>query len=403
VSETVARRALHIVAKVGRRSFGLGSLAIDMVRYQNTEGLPASIWCVDSAEEVAWATKSFGLSPVCIRRFEAPRYGFLGYSPQMEREVQHVPDSERPKVVHQHSIWSGLSRVTLQWRQRYRTPIVLAAQGALEPWCLRKSRWKKRLALVGYESANLDGASCLQACGEHEVGSYRDFGLRNPIALIPNGISESWLNSPVDPKAFRRNHGIPEGVRIALFVSRITPKKGLPMAIKALYGLRRQFQGWLFVIAGIDEFGHQREVEELTQRLGMKTSVRFIGPVHGEDKRNAFAAAELFLLPTHSEGNPMVVLEALGASVPVITTKGAPWRDLVRYECGWWTDVSVESIGEALADALVKPAADLAFLGQRGCDLVRRDYNWSEIARKTIHLYDWLGGQGARPEFVHVV
>ena len=396
-------KVVHLVPAVGRHSFGIGALAVDLMRYQNAEGLAASIWCIDTLEEVAWVNQSLGLSTNWIRRFEPCRYGFAGYAPRMEREVRRVCDDDRPKVVHLHGIWTGLSRVALKWHERRSTPVVVAAQGALEPWALRKSHWKKKLALVGYESKNLHGASCLQACGEQEIASFREFGLRNPIALIPNGVAESWMKDPGDPTAFRRRHSIPDGTRIMLFVSRITPKKGLPMAIEALHGLRYQFQGWQFVIAGINEFEHQHEIQELTRRLGLEDIIRFIGPVHGDDKRNAFAAAELFLLPTYSEGNPLVVLEALGARVPVITTKGAPWRDLIRYGCGWWTDISTEAIGTALADALGMPASELAALGHRGFDLVNREYNWSEIARKTIRLYDWLAGEASQPEFVNVI
>jgi glycosyltransferase involved in cell wall biosynthesis len=398
-----AGKVVHLVPGVGRQWFGLGAVAVDLMRYQNAEGMNASIWCVDTADEIARVNQSLGLSAAWIRRFEPCRYGFVGYSPRMEREVRCVRSDDRPMVVHLHGIWTGLSRVALKWRERLRTPVVVAAHGALEPWALQRSHWKKKLALAGYESSNLHGASCLQASGEQEICSYREFGLRNPIALIPNGVAESWTKVHGDPAAFRRRHGIPDGTRIMLFVSRITPKKGLPMAIEALHELRRQFQGWLFVIAGIDEFQHQQEVEALTRRLGLVDMIRLIGPVYGDDKRNAFAAAELFLLPTLSEGNPLVVLDALGAGVPVITTKGAPWRDLVRYGCGWWTDISTEAIGRALGDALIMPAAELATLGRRGIDLVIRDYTWSEIARKTIRLYKWLADGGAQPDFVNVI
>jgi glycosyltransferase involved in cell wall biosynthesis len=126
-----------------------------------------------------------------------------------------------------------------------------------------------------------------------------------------------------------------------------------------------------------------------------------VGPLHGQDKRDAFAAADLFVLPTHSEGSPMVVLEALGAGVPVLTTKGAPWADLVRHGCGWWTDISAGGIHDALRDALALSGTAWAAAGQRGRYLVAQKYSWAEIASKTIRLYGWLEGRVPTPDFVH--
>ena len=383
---------------IGRGSFGLGSLAVDLVIHQNLQGLRSSLWCADSREEIAWVVRTSGLQGDRIRRFRG-HFGKLLYSPEMENEVGKSAANDPPSVVHQHSLWTSLSRVTTRWKS-HGVPTVVSAQGTLDAFAFSKSRWKKRLAMLAYERQNLHRASCLQACGDREIANYRDMGFKNPIALLPNGISKKWMNSLGDPAAFRAKHGVPQDVRILLFISRITPKKGLPMLIEALGGMKQHLREWIVLIAGVDEFGHQAEVEKLIHRHDLERCVRLIGPVYGDDKRNAYAAADLFVLPTHSEENPMVVLEALGAGVPVVTTKGAPWRDLLRYQCGWWTEVSTDAIGQALADALLSPQSALAAMGLRGLELVGRSYEWSQIAHQTIRLYAWLGGRGPQPEFV---
>ncbi len=99
----------------------------------------------------------------------------------------------------------------------------------------------------------------------------------------------------------------------------------------------------------------------------------------------------------------MVVLEALGAGVPVLTTKGAPWSDLDRYRCGWWCDVSAASIHDSLKAAAGLPKQELLEAGRRGRVLVQTRYNWADLASRTIRLYGWLTGHGPRPEFVNVV
>ena len=108
----------------------------------------------------------------------------------------------------------------------------------------------------------------------------------------------------------------------------------------------------------------------------------------------------MFVLPTHSENFGIAVTEALGAGIPVITTRGAPWEELPEYRCGWWTEIQANALRDALAQAIHMPAAELKAMGMRGRDLVTTHYTWRNIAEKTLILYQWLLGHGARPNFV---
>jgi len=303
-------------------------------------------------------------------------------------------------IVHQHGVWTGISRTTNIMRQRYETPSIVAPHGSLERWALNKSMWKKRIALTLYEQENLRKASCLHACSHQEVAGFRDFGLSSPVAVIPNGIGMSWLNSKGDGLAFRKQFNIPESKRILLYLSRITPIKGLPMLIQALGSIKQQMKDWVLVLAGADEFGHLKEVQQAVSEAGLKQYVVFTGMLTGQLKRDAFATAEMFVLPTLRENFAIVVAESLGAGVPVITTKGAPWQDLITHDCGWWTDVSADALADAVQDAIQKTPAELKAMGERGRTLASSHYTWKQAAQMTIELYDWLLGRRERPGFV---
>jgi glycosyltransferase involved in cell wall biosynthesis len=391
---------LHIVNDSSLFAGGVGTVAFEMVKGQRNLGHHGAIWSIDSKNRRRQATSERILEEPAdsmIFRTFGPR--LFGFSPAMEKNA--VGASARDfQLIHQHGIWLALSRVTNRWRSKYDRPTVIAPHGALEEFGLKRSKWKKRLAFIAYGMNNLKSASCLQATAEQEAISFRRFGLRNPIAIIPNGISEDWLKSPGEVQRFRKRFSIPHKRRLLLFLSRLHPKKGLPVLIEALAQLKHELNDWLLVVAGSDEVGHQHGLEQQIERSGLSSRILFVGPLHGPEKRDAFAAADVFVLPTHSENFGIVIAEALGAGVPVITTKGAPWEDLQTYKCGWWVKASADGVRDALHEATQRPKEELLAMGRRGKTLVSEKYTWQKVAEQSLRLYKWLLGRESLPGFV---
>lgn len=396
-----ALNIVHVIPSVGPGSFGIGPVALNLAQEQNSLGFSADIWCLDAQQDISWAAESVGLPVGRIRTFRRSGPGFIGYSCEMAHAAFEYANP-LSTVIHQHGIWYGLSRITCTLGKVTHTPTVVAPHGSLEQWALKKSWWKKQLALACYERENLQTASCLHACSEQEIAGFRDFGLTNPIAVIPNGISHNWLESTGDAQLFREQHRIPPEKRVMLFLSRITPVKGLFFLLDALQSIRDHLDDWLVIIAGADEFGHLKEVQAKIRELHLEGNIRFSGLLTGQTKRDAFAAAELFVLPTKRENYGIVIAEALGAGVPVLTTKGAPWKDLETYNSGWWVDVTAGAIAMALKEALACSPEQLRDMGLRGKSRAAIDYTWSKSARKSIELYEWLLGRQDKPEFVVV-
>ena len=383
---------LHIVPRVGHGAFGPGMVALDLAHYQQICGRIAHIWCTDIATEIEWAVRLADLSAQDVEAFAHCGPSFLHYSPSMEHAITRSA-AQQYQILHQHGIWTALSRVTLRWESIRHKPTVIAPHGSLEAWALKKSAWKKRLALWAYEAQNLREATCLHALTNSEALSFRQFGLRNPIAVIPNGISDAWLHSTGNAARFRQKYAICEDTRLLLFLSRVTPKKGLPILLRAMASLRSRLNGWQLIVAGADEFGHRSELEQLIRQLDLATLVRFVGPLFDQDKRDAFAAADVFVLPSYSEGSPIVILEALGAGIPVLATKGSPWSDLITYRCGWWTNINSCAIEEGLSDAISRAPTSLEQMGKNGRDLVVHNHHWSRIAEMTVELISMVIGQ----------
>ncbi len=296
------------------------------------------------------------------------------------------------EVLHGHGIWLpymvGLSKSA----RAARKPVIISPRGMLEPWSLRHKRWKKRLAWGLYQRRVLASAACLHATAEAEAENIARLKLGVPVCVIPNGVevppAVPWQN---DPPA----NGNP---RRALFLSRIHPKKGLPLLIEAWRRVRPE--GWVMEIAGPDEAGHRAEVEALIQKAGLQNAFRFLGPVSDGDKDAVFAGVDLFILPTYSENFGMVIAEALARSVPVLTTTGTPWPMLEPRDCGWWVSPTQEGITDGLARATAVGSTALRRMGENGRALVSREFGWESAGESMLDVYRWLLGNGTRPACV---
>ena len=286
------------------------------------------------------------------------------------------PTDWLPDVVHIHALWTPWLFRAFLWARRRHIPIVWSPHGMLTPWALSQRALKKRLALALYQWWGLRGATLLHATALSEVEDCRRVGLRGATTIIPLGVDLPTVEPP--PHVARP--------KVALFVSRVHPKKGLFNLIDAWSRLRPE--GWRLLIAGPSDGTHAADVIARARAAGLdETSVAYLGPVYGEEKDALYANAKLFLLPTHSENFGSVVIEALAAATPVITTVGTPWEELRTHNCGWWIEIGVEPLVEALRAALALTDAERQAMGERGRALVRERYTWPAVGHALETAY----------------
>ena len=288
----------------------------------------------------------------------------------------------------------------------------------LDLWALRNSAWKKQIALTLFERANLDDAACIQVNSEAELNSARNFGLKNPIAMIPNGID---LPHSVESSELRVKSSVfdrfAQGRKVLLYLGRIHPKKGLVNLIRAwktTINSHPSTKGWLLAIAGWDQGGHEEELKLLAHELGLsfadvrdeksavssQGSLVFLGPQFGDSKTACYADCDAFILPSFSEGLPMVILEAWAYGKPVLMTPECNLPEGFAANAAIRIEPNVESVAAGLEELIRLPPSVLCSLGTNGGTLVAGKFTWPKIAVKMKSVYDWVLGGGPKPECV---
>jgi glycosyltransferase involved in cell wall biosynthesis len=301
----------------------------------------------------------------------------LSFRAQLRALMQKTPVS----LVHNHGTWLPVNHFASRAARAFNKPIIIQPHGMLEPWSLDHRLAKKRLAMWAYQGNDLRRATAFVATADSECESIRKLGLKQPVAIIPNGVSMDGLTHP------RASRDPARPKRIALFLSRVHPKKGIPDLLRAWAQVGRS--DWLLQIVGPEEIGHLKECRDLARTLAIEDHVHFLGEVYGAEKSRLYQDADLFVLPTYSENFGIVVAEALSFGLPVITTKGTPWCDLETHQCGWWIDCGVDPLTRTLLAAFDMDDETRLEMGSRGRQYVQQ-YTWERNAALTAHFYRWI-------------
>lgn len=296
----------------------------------------------------------------------------------------------RPDIIHDHGIWLPSNHAAVQVARLHDIPCIISTHGMLEPFALQFRVFKKRLAWLLYQRADIRGAFALHATTNTELKSLRALGLCQPIAVIPLGVDL--------PTSSISKESISSGKKTLLFLSRLHPTKGILNLIEAWAMVRPK--GWKVVIAGPDETNHLAVVRSTLKRLCVEHDFSYVGAVNGQGKWDLYKSADLFVLPTFSENFGLVVAEALSCGVPVITTKGAPWESLIIQKCGWWVDVGVEPLRCALLEAIQLSDSERQAMGARGKTFIETEFSWSRFGGEMHSVYGWMRGTTKKPDYV---
>lgn len=388
--------SLHVITGLWRHTGGPAETVPALCSGLSAAGAPVSIAVL--AGDMADGVHEAARAGVDVRMFPANIRHTVWYSRELHRNIPALVASH--DIVHAHAMWQSPGWMACEEAVAQGRPFVLSPRGSLLPKRLAKSRLKKRLAAVFFDGRNVRRCALMHATSTEEAESIRNFGYRGPIALIPNGINvphdSTVLHWRTHADAFRSRFPEMAGKRLLLFLSRIEPIKGVTSLATAWGEIAHRHPDWHLVIAGPVERNHVQDVTGILESYGVAGRTTVAGPLYGEHREQAFAACDIFVLPTKSENFGMVVGESLARSVPVITTVGAPWPGLIDHACGWWIAHGESALTACLDEALTTPPAALREMGGRGRLWMQRDFAWPAICGRMLDAYRWLLGQASQ-------
>lgn len=224
-------------------------------------------------------------------------------------------------VVHIHAVFSFASLVAGRAAAARGVPYIVRPLGVLNRWGMQnRRRLVKALSFRLFDLPMLKKAAAMHYTSRMELEDAARFGLTNLQRVIPIGIDLAPFHSLPPRTVFSAQFPETAATRNLLFLSRIDEKKGLDLLIAAFAKVRPQQPETRLIICGEGDPVYVADLKQRAQELGIAEHITWAGFMQGEMRLAAFAAAELFVLPSYSENFGIALLEAMAAGLPCIST-----------------------------------------------------------------------------------
>lgn len=285
-------------------------------------------------------------------------------------------------VIHIHEARTIAAVFTYYYAQKYNIPYIVQAHGSVMPF-FQKVLFKKIFDRIwGYNI--LKHASKVIAGTDEESKQYMQMGVKkNRIEIVPNAVNFSQFENT--PKGmFRRKYGIKETDKMILYLGRINKIKGIDFLLDSFRQVCNKYNNVKLVLIGPDD-GFLSEVKTQMREIG-KEKIIYTGIVSEKTKFEAYADADIYVLPSVKDNFPISVLEALASGTPVIVTNRCLIANIVQ-DVGFVVDYDPSSLNKAIIDLLNNDELRL-ILGEKSRSLIKSKFTYDKICEQLIGLYE---------------
>jgi glycosyltransferase involved in cell wall biosynthesis len=383
-------KILHVIASVDLRGGGPIESVNSISAIWSKQGHECHVACLDdpSARRLnasALTIYSLGGGGKFAR---ALRIGGYGVSFKLLSWLKDAAPNYDIIIV--HGLWNFVSFGSWIALRQSGVPYFVFPHGMLDPWFIRAFPVKALMKAIFwrlFENRVLrDATGVLFTTLEERslaAQSFRPYSAKPYIVGLGTREVEGDRRAQLQALAARMPQL--EGRRFILFLSRIHPKKGIDLLIRAFARHASLHSDLDLVIAGPDQVGLQRSLMELSAGVGVASRVHWPGMLTGDAKWGAFAASQFFALPSHQENFGIAVAEALVLGTPVlITNKVNTWREIEQEQAGIVVDDNVEAVADGLRRLCSLSAEERATLSANARRCFRRHYDIDKVATDLI-------------------
>lgn len=300
------------------------------------------------------------------RRFDVP---YPIFSPQlvatMSREVK------RHDIIHAHGILYLGSFISTLLARMYRKPFIVTEHVGFVLYKSPLINMIEQLALhtVGLITLRASNAAIVLNPVVHKwIKQYK-----TEVHYLPNGVDLALFAKPTaqEKRAIRERYSLPLDKFIVLFVGRFVSKKGFDILYQA------KDPSYLLVFVGGGTVPDYIQSDD---------SVRIVGSLAQEDLAMIYKASDVFILPSHGEGFPLSIQEAMATGLPIITSKYNKIDPIYGSSLVTYIDVTAADIKAAIK-RIQNNAMLREEMGEYSSRIARENYSWEENSTKLVDIY----------------
>ena len=362
-------RILHVVDSLDPRMGGTARASVDICAGLTQRGQDVLLVATADPEEASDDLMEDGQrAPHQLFSRCFPQHNFR--SPALRRWLTaSVADYD---LVDIHGIFSFVPLYAAKACQRSGVPYTVRPHGSLDPFDMRKHNAAKRALGPLLFRPLLHRAKAVILTSQTEADRLITFGANPTKVVLPLPVIPPALAG--DGGAFRMSYGIPEEALVVLLLGRIHPKKGLQLLIPSLAGLKCHFPNLWFLAVGTGEAAHLAELDDLLRRHDMTSWSTRCQFLTGAPKQSAFAASDVFALPSFNENFGIAVVEAMYARLPVLLSNEVYIHEVIASGgAGLVCEPTVTSCSSGLRNMLSNEPARRE-MARRGPDLARHHF-----------------------------
>ena len=294
---------------------------------------------------------------------------------EIDRIIKDKDLKKDRDIIVTHGCWSYCTRWGRVF-QRHGFNWIYTPHGMLEPWALKQKSFKKKTYFRFIEKPSALSASAIRAVSDNEMQNLKSLFNSQRIETIPNGIK---LNSFPSQKR--------KALIQYLFLGRLHKKKGI---LELVDGWKKSILNndmrYRLVIAGPDD----GELSNLKARIPPNSNIQYVGPKYGKEKGELLAESTFFVLPSHSEGFPTSILEAMSYGLTMLVSSGCNFPQIFQQQFGIQTEPDAENIQQSLLLSSEIGKDVIESNRQRARQFVESQFSLDSIALNQIQLYQDL-------------